>query len=79
MIRVQMNDSQMLQGKLSSRSGSTFDLLEPGNPAAPTIDVTNVATVKKADGQSRRNKVKNAIFTVLLLAFGGAAVAVTGR
>jgi hypothetical protein len=78
-VQVRMNDGQILRGKLISRSGSTFDLVEPGSSDAETIETTNVATVKKADEHHQSQKVMKAILIGSFFALTGAAIAVSGK
>jgi hypothetical protein len=79
MVQVRMNDGQILQGKLISHSGSTFDLVEPGSSDAETIETTNVATVKKADEHHQSQKVMKAILIGSFFALAGAAIAAGGK
>ena len=62
-----------------ARSGSTFDLVEPGSSDAETIDTTTVAIVKKADEHHRSHNVVKAILVGSFFALTAVAIAAGGK
>ena len=80
-IQVQMIDGRVLQGKLASRSGASFELLESGSGNATKIEYTDINKVTKiaAPPRKKRESIGTAIMVGVFLAATGIAAAIAGK
>ncbi len=79
-VQVHMNDGRILEGKLVSSSGPSFELLEPDHDSVETIDCASVTAVNKVNTPPKQKKtwVVTALMLGGLLAGTGIAVAFGG-
>jgi len=79
-IQVQTIDGKVFQGKLVSRSGASFEMLDPGSGDAITIEYNDVNKVTKVAPPPRRRGhwIGPAIMVGVFLGITGVAVAKAG-
>jgi hypothetical protein len=79
-IQVRMADGRVLDGKLVSTSATSFQLLEPDQTSAETIECSDVAAVNKTSTspKEKRQGLMSALLIGGMLAATGVAVALSG-
>ena len=76
-VQVEMNDGQILRGKLVSHSESTFDFVESRSSEAMTIDNRVVVSVRQTREHRKIHPVVKGILVGSFVALTGIAIAAT--